>query len=123
MPGGISVIPTGEFELHFETSQSTGVIRIALTDGAELAVRAFGDSPGYDLAPEGVRVENVGSTADYEVLVPRSARRVTIRVEETVVFTKQDASIVTLAVEAERAGYLLDFAELRSPRPNDSQRP
>ncbi|KPK81046.1 MAG: hypothetical protein AMS25_07995 [Gemmatimonas sp. SM23_52] len=121
--GGISVIPTEGFELVFETSQGSGVIRIFLTDEAELAVRAIGGGPGYSVGPERVRVENAGSAADYEILVPRSAESVRIRVGETVVFTKQGASITTAAGPDARGRYILDFAALQPATPVELEPP
>lgn len=115
--GGISVIPTGQFELVFEVGQRSGVIRVSLTHEAELAVRAIGEGPGYSVAPERVQVENAGSAADYEILVPRSAENVRIRVGDTVVFTKQGASITTAARPDGRGRYILDFAALQPADP------
>ena len=111
--GGISVIPTAGFELVFVAAQRSGVLVVSLTDEDELAVRASGAVPGYSVAPERVRVENAGSAADYEVLVPRSAESVRIRVGDLVVFSKQRGSISSAAGPDARGRYVLEFAALQ----------
>ncbi len=111
--GGVSVVPTGEFELVFDAVQEAGVITIALTDEPELAVRSVGGAPGYSVEPDQVRVDNAGSTADYEILLPRSARHVRIRVGDSVLFTMRDGSIATTATRDAAGQYVLEFAALR----------
>jgi anti-sigma factor RsiW len=110
---GVSVVPTGEFELVFAAVQEAGVVRIVITDEPEVAVRAVGGAPGYSVEPDQVRIENAGSTADYEILLPRSARHVRIRVGDSVVFTKRDGSITTGAAPDAAGQYVLEFAALR----------
>ncbi len=118
-PGGISVIPAGEFELVFEAVQEVGVLRISLTDENELAIRSIGGGPGYSIAPEHVRVENAGSTADYEITIPRSAEHVRIRVADAVVLVKRGASIVTAAVQDAAGRYVMNFADLPPRNPSE----
>lgn len=110
---GVSVVPRGEFELVFDALQEVGVIRIGLTDGPELAVRSVGGAPGYSVEPDQVRIDNAGSTADYEILLPRSARHVRIRIGDSVVFTMRDGSITTAAAPDAAGNYVLEFAALR----------
>jgi hypothetical protein len=121
--GGVSVLPTGEFELVFEAVQEAGVVSVSLTDEPELAVRSIGGEPGYSVAPDQVRVDNAGSVADYEVLLPRSAGHVRIRVGDSVVLTKQDDSIVTTAARDAAGRYVLEFAALRLADPAESPPP
>ncbi|UCC73885.1 MAG: hypothetical protein JSV86_04810 [Gemmatimonadota bacterium] len=121
--GGISVIPTAQFELVFETGQESGVMRVTVADEAEFAVRAIGRPPAYSVAPEGVLIENAGSTADYEIVVPRSAESIWIRVGDYVVFTKQGASIVTAATPDARGRYVLEFTALKPATPAESEPP
>lgn len=111
--GGVSVVPTGEFELVFEAVQEFGVMRISFTDEPELAVRSLGGEPGYSVEPDQVRIDNAGSTADYQILLPRSAGYVRIRVGDSVVFTTRDGSIATTAARDSADGYVLEFAALR----------
>jgi hypothetical protein len=110
---GISLVPTERFELVFASGQESGVLRITLSDEAELAVRASGTPPAYSVGPEQVRVENAGATADYEILIPRSASSVRIRVGDTVVFTKQGAAVTAAAAPDAEGRYFLEFAHLR----------
>lgn len=121
--GGISVIPTEQFELVFETSQESGVMQVTLADEAEFAVRAIGRAPAYSVAPEQVRIENAGSTADYEILIPLAATNVRIRVGDYVVFAKQGASILTAANPDPQGRYVLEFATLQPPIPSESEPP
>lgn len=110
--GGVSVVPTGEFELVFEAVQEAGVMRISLTDELELAVRASGGEPGYSVEPSQVRIDNIGSIADYEISLPRSAHDIRVRVGDSVVFTMRDGSITTAATRGADGLYVLEFAAL-----------
>lgn len=113
LPGGVSVVPAGEFDLVWEAIQETGAMTISLTDGPELAVRVSGGEPGFSVGPQEIRVENAGSIADYEILLPRAAAHVQIRVGGSVVFTKQNGSIETMAIQDDAGNYVLEFAVLR----------
>ncbi|NIN71019.1 MAG: hypothetical protein GTO46_03595, partial [Gemmatimonadetes bacterium] len=121
--GGLSLVPTGEFELVFEAVQDAGTVEVSLTDESELAVRSIGGQPRYSVAPNQVRIDNAGSTADYEVLLPRSARHVRIRVGDSVVFTQQDGSIMTTAVPDAAGRYVLELVGLRPTRPTEPPEP
>lgn len=119
--GGVSVVPTGEFELVFEAVQEAGIMRVSLTDEPELAVRSIGGEPGYSVEPDRLRIDNAGSTADYQILLPRSAEYVRIRIGGSVVFTKRGGSIATTAAQDSAGQYVLAFAALSPADPGELQ--
>ena len=73
----------------FTSRQASGHARVSLTDAAEVTVRSF--TPGVPFKSDVGRlvVENRGSTADFEVLIPRAAPRVEIRVGSERVYLKE----------------------------------
>jgi hypothetical protein len=112
LPSGVSVIPSGAFELVFEAGQETGVIRVSLTDDPELSVRATGGSPGFTLEPERVRVANSGSSANYDIQLPRTAASFRLRVGDSVLMSLRDGTVTSPAT-AVRGEYVFEFAALR----------
>ena len=118
VPGGVSVAPVGEFELAFEVVQEAGVIRVILIDADELAVSASGGSPRYSIGPNEVRVDNTGSTADYEVSLPRSAPHISITVAGTTVLTQRDGEVMTTGDPDSSGSYSFDFEALPAIAPS-----
>ncbi len=111
-PAGVSVLPSARFELVFEANQDSGLIRIALANQAEVAVQSDREGVGYSVEPSGVRVLNAGSSANYQVVIPRDAESVSIRVGDTIVFEKRGATIVTAAARDDAGRYVVDLSAL-----------
>ncbi len=111
-PAGVSVLPSGRFELVFEANQESGLVRISLAAQAEVAVQSDREGVGYSVEPSGVRVLNAGSSANYQVVIPRDAESVSIRVRDSIVFKKQRATIVTSAARDDAGRYVLDLSAL-----------
>ena len=114
---GISLTPDGAFDLVFEAPQADGSIRITLSPGAELAVRPIGGAVGYSVRPEGVWVQNAGSRTSYEVVLPRDAPRVRIRVADVEIFAKDGATIRTVAPQGAGSRSLVVRFEALGRRP------
>lgn len=111
-PSGVSVLPSGDFELVFETVQEAGMIRISLTDQIEIAVRSDSGGVGYSVKPQAVTVLNSGSVANYELVLPQGAKSIRIRVGDTVIFYKREAEIETSATQPAPGQYVLEFRAL-----------
>ena len=104
---GIAVTPGGELVLLFTSTQSEGQVQVSLTDGAEAVVRAVNGAATFTADVDRLVIDNQGSSASFEIEIPRTAPRVEIRVGGVRVFLKE-GSRITLNGSAERRGpYLL----------------
>ncbi len=108
-PSGVSVLPGERFELVFEAFQDSGLVRITLSDQAEVSVQAESPEVGYSVEPRRVRVLNAGSKTNYAVALPRDAGSIIIRIADMIVLQKEGATIVTSAVRGSAGDYTLDF--------------
>lgn len=112
-PAGISVVPTPRFEVAFESAQESGLIRIRIDEQAEVVVRSDGEGVGYSVEPQGVRVLNVGSRANHEIVLPRDAEGIIIRVGDEVVYEMREGRIVVPSSGAVTGSYIVDLTTLR----------
>ncbi|MDQ3809503.1 MAG: hypothetical protein M3336_04365, partial [Chloroflexota bacterium] len=80
--------------------------------GAELAVHSIGGSVGYSVRPEGVWIQNASSRASYEVVLPRDAPRVRIRVANAVIFAKDGATVRAITPQSADGRYVVRFDAL-----------
>lgn len=100
--GGIAFVPTPEAEIAFDMRQDQGVLRVAMADTAELSIRASGPV-AYRVGAGGIVLHNRGSSASYDIVVPRDAQHVRILVAGRVVLEKLGPRIST-GVPSDRAG-------------------
>lgn len=93
--GGVAVVPGSSFEVRFLSLQTSGEIRVTLTDGPDLVVQARSAGPSFTSNPNRLIIDNRQSAADFDIAVPRSAARVEIRIGERRVFVKAGSEITT----------------------------
>ena len=98
--GGVAVVPGPSFELLFLDAQATGEIRVTMTDGTDLVVRASTTGPSFTSNPDRLVIDNRHSTADFDIAVPRTAPRLEIRIGERRVFVKHGTEITTAAQDS-----------------------
>lgn len=90
-PMGVAFVPGDRAIIVFRRAQSAGELRIRVEDVASVQLTqasAEGDVR-YDLTPDGVDVDNEGSSASYELVIPRALARAAVRVGGAVVATKE----------------------------------
>jgi hypothetical protein len=100
--GGIAFVPTAQAEIAFETRQDQGVLRVAMADTTEISIRVSGPV-AYRVGAGGVVLHNQGSSASYDVVVPRDAPHVRIVIAGRVVLEKLGPRITT-GVASDRTG-------------------
>jgi hypothetical protein len=100
--GGIAFVPTAQAEIAFETRQDQGVLRVAMADTTEISIRVSGPV-AYRVGAGGVVLHNQGSSASYDVVVPRDAPHVRIVIAGRVVLEKLGPRITT-GVPSDRTG-------------------
>ena len=94
---GVAIVPGAVAEVVFDTTQAQGVVRVTLADTVELAIRSSAPV-SYRVYPVGVVVHNSGSTASYDVVIPRAAPQVRIVVAGRVMLEKTGPHIVSASV-------------------------
>jgi anti-sigma factor RsiW len=77
---GIAMAPGAAFVIEFASHQITGHIRVALTRGSLVEVRALGGDATFNADVARLAIGNQGSSASFEIAIPESARRIEIRV-------------------------------------------
>jgi hypothetical protein len=92
--GGIAVEPTDGLVIDLATAGDGAVATVALSDGAEIEVRAVEGTASFSSDPGRLRVLSSGG-ARLEILIPRSAAPVEVRVGAVVVFRKLAEGAVT----------------------------
>jgi len=77
---GIAVVPGDRFTIHFSSVQARGAATVILTDERDIVARSVSGTATFMTDVDRLTISNGGSTADYEIRVPRSAPSVDIRV-------------------------------------------
>jgi hypothetical protein len=90
---GIAVAPGDELIIAFDTTARGGKVRISLTDGADVVIRAPAGTAVYTAREAGVLVTPSLDSTIYEVEVPRAAARVEIRVGQERKFLKNGSNV------------------------------
>jgi anti-sigma factor RsiW len=92
-PAGIAVAPGAGLVITFTSAQTAGLVRVSLTDGAEVVVRAPRGAGTFTSDVERLVIHNSGSAATFDIEIPRAAPRVEIHVQGARVFVKEGARV------------------------------
>ncbi|MDP1861554.1 MAG: hypothetical protein Q8K82_23015 [Gemmatimonadaceae bacterium] len=92
---GVSISPGATALVVFNTVQSTGEARIVLADVGDIEVRAPAGAVTFAAGASRLTIENSGTTVSYEILIPRAALRVEIRVAGVRVWLKEGARVMS----------------------------
>ena len=107
---GIAVAPSDRFQIHFAAPQSGGTAVVTVTDGPNVIARVHDGTTTFTTDVDRLTIENRGSTADYEIELPRSTPWVEITVGERRLLIKQGDRLVTHARTDARGRTLLPLA-------------
>ncbi len=106
-PAGVAVEPGARFTIGFEAEQERGIAAVSLTDGSIVVARRLGGSAAFTSDVGHLAIANDGSTADYEIELPRSAPWVEIRIGANRVLLKDGSRVITDAPVDARGRYLV----------------
>lgn len=111
--GGIAVAPGAALVIDFAMVRA-GQVRVSLTNGSEVTVRASTGMASYTSDPDlRILVESNGAQGSFEVGIPRGAARVEIRAAGRRVFLKEGARVTTDSPANEDGVYLVPLAAAR----------
>jgi hypothetical protein len=91
---GIAILPSDRFTIVFSTEQPGGLAVVSLTDRADIAVRAIGGTATFTSDIDQLSIDNAGSSARFQIEIPRRAPYVEIRVGRHRVFSKEGSRVV-----------------------------
>ncbi|MGH7554915.1 MAG: anti-sigma factor family protein [Longimicrobiales bacterium] len=94
---GIAVAPGQALVILFASTQALGSANVSLSDGDQVEVRALNGAAKFtsEEDPDRLSIDNTGSSASYEILIPREAPRVEIRVAGRRVFLKEGSRMTS----------------------------
>jgi hypothetical protein len=107
----VGFTPASVVNVIFTSPQRSGEIGITLSDSPLVRIAHRSGTVNYVLTADGVRVENEGSRASYEVTVPRTVS-VHIRVSNRVIFARDGDRLSTLTSPDGEGRFLVRFAAL-----------
>lgn len=112
----LSFDPGGDAEIVFAERQEQGEIDVVLDVGAKVSITASAPV-AYLAGSRRVTVANRQSAASYLILLPRTLRRVRIRVGDQLIFLKQGTSVFTSVRPDSRGRYIVPFSHLPKSTP------
>jgi hypothetical protein len=110
---GIAAVPGPRFVIAFESPESGGHARVSLTDGKHVTVRAPTGAASFTSAGNRLVVANAGTAATFEIEIPRTARRVEIRVAGARIFLKDGPRVTSDRPATVEGGYLIPLSPRR----------
>lgn len=105
---GLVVSAGRELLIEFVSAPAAGHVRVTLTDGTNIEVRAVnGARATFTSDEERLVIDNVDPTTTFDIRIPRTAPRVEIRAGQARLFRKQGERITTDATPDAAGIYLL----------------
>jgi hypothetical protein len=101
--GGISIVPVHKLEITFLGNQESGEIRVAFRDDERVSVQSTEAGPAYAIQKDRIVVNNAGSTASYEIGLPRALSTARISIASDIVF-RSEAGTVSSEARPDREG-------------------
>lgn len=92
---GLMLSPAGPLVVVLDPGTTRGRVRIALTDGPRIVVRAPPGTRRFTSEPDRLVVEGLGENGTLSLSVPRDTRRIQVVVEGATVFLKNGNRITT----------------------------
>ncbi len=107
---GIAVPPAPRFSIDFVVEQDQGAITAWLTDGPDIVVRVLGGAATFTKDVDRLTIDNRGSTAAYEIEIPRATPFVELSIGATRIVLKDGDSFAPGVTADPRGRYLLPLA-------------
>jgi hypothetical protein len=112
--GGIAVAPGTSLTILFATFQTEGAARVRLSDGAEVVVRAPIGAAAFSSGSDRLVIDNAGSSATFEIQIPRAAPLVEILVGGSRLFLKEGSRVTVEGAADARDLYVLPLSRVGS---------
>jgi anti-sigma factor RsiW len=103
---GVSVEPGTALLIRF-TAAGERSVRISLTGGSDVVVRAPAGAASYDSGPDILTINPRGSAAMFEIAIPRTAPRVEVRVGDERIFLQERGQVTAASPPDSEGAYTL----------------
>jgi hypothetical protein len=107
---GIAVAPGDRLTIAFAVEQSGGTATVSLTDGSDVVVRALGGTTTFTSEVDRLSIEHRGAPGCFEILIPRGAPSVEIRVGGRRSFLTEASRVETEYPRDAEGRYLLPLS-------------
>jgi hypothetical protein len=104
---GIAVTPGERLVIHFAAAQTAGAVTVAPADGPDVVVQARNGTVTFTTHTGGLLIDNSGSTADYQIDLPRGAPWIEIQVADRRLFLQDRGRQVASAPADPSGRYVL----------------
>lgn len=112
---GIAVAPGEHFTIEFTVPQDTGTVTVRLGDGPALVATALGPGAAFETGPSRLVIRNEGARIGYEVLLPRTAASVDLRVAGRWLLHKRGQRIEAPVEAAPDGSYPIPLSAVLAP--------
>jgi len=109
---GVAVAPGNDLTIQFQNFQEQGVVTVRIVAAGDVVVRSLAGTATFTSATARLLISNSGS-GDFEIEMPRSARRVVILAGDRRLLLKQGSTVTGAGATAAGNEYVLN---LRPPR-------
>jgi hypothetical protein len=107
---GIAVVPGARLGIDIVPGQVVDTAVVSLTDGTEVVVTARGGATTFSSDPDRLTIRRSGPPARLEILVPRQAPSLSIRVGDRRLWLKTDSRILSDASADSQGRYVLPLS-------------
>ena len=104
---GIAVAPGSDFSILFSRASDSGQVRVSLTSGNDVVVRAPGGAATFTSDINRLVINNQPTSAVFEIEIPNRAPRVAIEVQGRRVFLKDRDEITATGATVSNRQYVL----------------
>ncbi|HEY8195659.1 MAG TPA: zf-HC2 domain-containing protein [Gemmatimonadales bacterium] len=104
---GIAAVPGRTYAIAFQSAQPGGQVRVSLTEGREVTVRAPAGAARFTSAEDRLLIDNQGPGATFDIEIPRTAPWVEIRLVGKRIFLKQGERVAAAQSADEKGKYVI----------------
>ncbi|MGH7468194.1 MAG: hypothetical protein ACRENP_09425 [Longimicrobiales bacterium] len=98
---GLTVTPGDRLSIEFLAHQLDGTAYVSISDVSEVVVRTLEGSASFESDEHRLKIDNYGRRARFEILIPRNAAWVEVKVAGQRAFLMENARVVGPALRAD----------------------
>ncbi len=114
---GVSFVPGNRVDIAFRDRQATGVLRVRIADVPSVQLSHDSSVAAYTLTATGVMVDNAGSSASYELVIPRNVARARVVVGARTVLIKEADRVTSTGIRDTAGDYVIAILNTDPGRP------
>jgi hypothetical protein len=103
----------------FRDTQSVGAMRVVIETAPSVQLTHHGGMATYAMTMSGIEIENTGSSASFELILPASVADATVRVGSRTVLRKHGAHLRADVGRDSSGAYVIPLSFTRTERRKD----